>query len=186
MGKSTVAAMFADLGIPVHDADATVHDLYRGEAVAPIEAAFPGTTQAGAVDRKLLSRRLSENPALFETLERIVHPMVRKAELAFLGRNRDAGCSLVLLDIPLLFETKAEDRVDAVVVVTCDPQIQRERVLKRPGMTREKFDLILSRQVPDAVKRAKADYIVDTGGALDSTRRQVAEIVKQLTSHEGP
>lgn len=186
MGKSTVAAMFADLGIPVHDADATVHDLYRGEAVAPIEAAFPGITQAGAVDRKLLSRRLSENPALFETLERIVHPMVRKAELVFLEHNREAGCSLVLLDIPLLFETKAEDRVDAVVVVTCDPQIQRERVLKRPGMTREKFDLILSRQVPDAVKRAKADYIIDTGGALDSTRRQVAEIVKQLTSHEGP
>jgi dephospho-CoA kinase len=186
MGKSTAAAMFADLGIPVNDADAVVHELYQNEAVAPIEAAFPGVTRAGGVDRKELSRRLSENPALFKTLETIVHPLVRKAEAAFLRHHRAAGSPVVLLDIPLLFETKAEDRVDTVVVVTCDPEIQKERVMKRPGMTEEKFALILSRQVPDAVKRAKADYIIDTGGEFDSTRRQVAAIVQQLTSRKGP
>lgn len=178
MGKSTAAQMFADLGVPVNDADAVVHALYQGEAVAPIEAVFPGATVAGAVDRKELSRQLSENPALFKTLEAIVHPLVRKVEREFLARHRAEKSPLVLLDIPLLFETKAENRVDAVVVVTCDPEIQKERVMKRPGMTEEKFALILSRQVPDAEKRAKADYIIDTGGELDLTRAQVAEIVR--------
>ncbi|CAN7283491.1 dephospho-CoA kinase [Pararhizobium sp. LjRoot238] len=186
MGKSTAAQMFADLGVPVNDADAAVHALYQGEAVAPIEAAFPGATVAGAVDRKELSRQLSENPALFKTLEAIVHPLVRKAERAFLARHRAEKSSLVLLDIPLLFETKAENRVDAVVVVTCDPAIQKDRVMKRPGMTEEKFALILSRQVPDAEKRAKADYIIDTSGELDSTRAQVADIVRQVTSQKRP
>jgi len=186
MGKSTAAQMFADLGVPVNDADAAVHALYQGEAVAPIEAAFPGATVAGAVDRKELSRQLSENPALFKTLEAIVHPLVRKAEREFLARHRAEKSSLVLLDIPLLFETKAENRVDAVVVVTCDPAIQKDRVMKRPGMTEEKFALILSRQVPDAEKRAKADYIIDTSGELDSTRAQVADIVRQVTSQKRP
>jgi dephospho-CoA kinase len=186
MGKSTAAQMFADLGVPVNDADAVVHALYRGEAVAPLGAAFPGATAAGAVDRKELSRQLSENPALFKTLEAIVHPLVRKAERAFLARHRAEKSPLVLLDIPLLFETKAENRVDAVVVVTCDAEIQKERVMKRPGMTEEKFALILSRQVPDAEKRAKADYIIDTSGELDSTRNQVAAIVRQVTGQKDP
>lgn len=186
MGKSTAAQMFADLGVPVNDADAVVHALYQGEAVAPIEAVFPGATVAGAVDRKELSRQLSENPALFKTLEAIVHPLVRNAERAFLARHRAEKSPLVLLDIPLLFETKAENRVDAVVVVTCDPATQKDRVMKRPGMTEEKFALILSRQVPDAEKRAKADYIIDTSGELDSTRAQVAAIVRQVTSQKRP
>ncbi|CAN7175963.1 dephospho-CoA kinase [Pararhizobium sp. LjRoot235] len=186
MGKSTAAQMFADLGVPVNDADAVVHALYRGEAVAPIEAVFPGATVAGVVDRKELSRQLSENPALFKTLEAIVHPLVRKAERAFLARHRAEKSPLVLLDIPLLFETKAENRVDAVVVVTCDPATQKDRVMKRPGMTEEKFALILSRQVPDAEKRAKADYIIDTSGEFDSTRTQVAAIVRQVTTQKRP
>jgi dephospho-CoA kinase len=186
MGKSTAAQMFADLGVPVNDADAVVHALYRGEAVAPIEAVFPGATVAGVVDRKELSRQLSENPALFKTLEAIVHPLVRKAERAFLARHRAEKSPLVLLDIPLLFETKAENRVDAVVVVTCDPATQKDRVMKRPGMTEEKFALILSRQVPDAEKRAKADYIIDTSGEFDSTRAQVAAIVRQVTTQKRP
>ena len=186
MGKSTAAQMFADLGVPVNDADAVVHSLYQGEAVAPIEAAFPGAAAAGAVDRKELSRQLAENPALFKKLEAIVHPLVRRAEREFLARQRAKKSPLVLLDIPLLFETKAEGRVDAVVVVTCDPKIQQERVMKRPGMTEEKFALILSRQVPDAEKRAKADYIIDTSGEFDSTRAQVAAIVRQVTSQKGP
>jgi len=186
MGKSTAAQMFADLGVPVNDADAVVHALYQGEAIAPIEAAFPGTTVTGAVDREELSRQLSENPALFNTLEAIVHPLVFQVERQFLARHRAEKSPLVLLDIPLLFETKAESRVDAVVVVTCDPEIQKERGMKRPGMTEEKFALILSRQVPDAEKRAKADYIIDTSGEFDSTRAQVADIVRQVTSQKRP
>jgi dephospho-CoA kinase len=186
MGKSTTAKMFADLGVPVNDADAVVHSLYQGEAVAPIEAKFPGATRDGMVDRAELSRQLSENPALFPALEAIVHPLVRGKEKDFLKSHRTARAPLVVLDIPLLFETKAEARVDAVAVVTCDPEIQRERVMKRPGMTEEKFALILSRQVPDQEKRAKADYIIDTSGEFDSTRAQVAAIVQTLTSQKGP
>ena len=186
MGKSTTAAMFAEMGVPVNDADAVVHALYQGEAVAPIEAAFPGTTKAGSVDRAELSRQLATDPSLFKSLEAIVHPLVREKERAFLDRHRSLNASLVVLDIPLLYETKGESRVDAVAVVTCDPEIQRERVLKRPGMTEEKFALILSRQVPDREKRAKADYIIDTGHGLDSARDQVAAIVQRLTSQKRP
>lgn len=186
MGKSSTAAMFAEMGVPVNDADAIVHALYQDEAVAPIEAAFPGTTKAGSVDRAELSRQLANDPSLFKTLEAIVHPLVREKERAFLDHHSDAGQPLVVLDIPLLFETKGENRVDAVAVVTCDPEIQRERVLKRPGMTEEKFALILSRQVPDREKRAKADYIIDTGDGLDSARDQVAAIVQRLTSQKRP
>jgi len=186
MGKSTTATMFADIGVPVNDADAVVHALYQGEAVAPIEAAFPGAAKAGSIDRAELSRQLANDPALFKTLEAIVHPLVREKERAFLDHHRAAGSPLVLLDIPLLFETKGESRVDAVAVVTCDPEIQRERVLKRPGMTEEKFALILSRQIPDQEKRAKADYIIDTGHGLDSARDQVAAIVQGLTSQKRP
>ena len=186
MGKSTTAAMFAEMGVPVNDADAVVHALYQGEAVAPIEAAFPGTTKAGSVDRAELSRQLATDPSLFKSLEAIVHPLVREKERAFLDRHRALNTPLVVLDIPLLYETKGESRVDAVAVVTCDPEIQRERVLKRPGMTEEKFALILSRQVPDREKRAKADYIIDTGHGLDSARDQVAAIAQRLTSQKRP
>jgi dephospho-CoA kinase len=186
MGKSTTAKMFADIGVPVNDADAVVHALYQGEAVAPIEAAFPGAAKAGNIDRAELSRQLADNPSLFKTLEAIVHPLVREKERAFLDHHRALNAPLVVLDIPLLYETKGESRVDAVAVVTCDPEIQRERVLKRPGMTEEKFTLILSRQVPDREKRAKADYIIDTGHGLDSARDQVAAIVQRLTSQKRP
>jgi dephospho-CoA kinase len=186
MGKSTTAAMFAEMGVPVNDADAVVHALYQGEAVAPIEAAFPGAAKAGSVDRAELSRQLANDPSLFKTLEAIVHPLVREKERAFLDRHRALNTPLVVLDIPLLYETKGESRVDAVAVVTCDPEIQRERVLKRPGMTEEKFALILSRQVPDREKRAKADYIIDTGHGLDSARDQVAAIAQRLTSQKRP
>lgn len=186
MGKSTTAKMFSDIGVPVNDADAVVHALYQGEAVAPIEAAFPGAAKAGSIDRAELSRQLATDSSLFKTLEAIVHPLVREKERAFLDRHRALNTPLVVLDIPLLYETKGESRVDAVAVVTCDPEIQRERVLKRPGMTEEKFALILSRQVPDREKRAKADYIIDTGHGLDSARDQVAAIVQRLTSQKRP
>ncbi len=186
MGKSTTAAMFSDMGVPVNDADAVVHALYQDEAVAPIEAAFPGTAKAGSVDRAELSRQLASDPSLFKVLEAIVHPLVRDKERVFLDHHRAAGAPLVVLDIPLLFETKGDNRVDAVAVVTCDPEIQKERVLKRPGMTEEKFALILSRQVPDREKRAKADYIIDTGDGLDSARDQVAAIVQRLISQKRP
>jgi dephospho-CoA kinase len=186
MGKSTTTRMFAEMGVPVNDADAVVHALYQDEAVAPIGAAFPGAAKAGIIDRAELSRQLANDPSLFKTLEAIVHPLVREKERAFLDRHRAAGAPLVVLDIPLLFETKGESRVDAVAVVTCDPEIQKERVLKRPGMTEEKFALILSRQVPDHEKRAKADYLIDTGHGFDSARGQVAAIVQRLTSQKRP
>jgi len=180
-GKSTTAAMFRDLGVPVHDADATVHDLYRNEAVAPVAAHFPEALVDGAIDRKALSAVLANAPDRFRELEAIIHPLVRARETAFLGAERQKGSPLVVLDIPLLYETSAETRVDKVVVVTCDPAVQRERVLARPGMTEEKFALILSRQMPDAEKRRRADFIIDTGRGLEAAREQVEEIIAKLT-----
>ncbi len=180
MGKSTTAAMFAEAGVPVNDADAVVHDLYRDEAVAPVGAAFPGSIRDGVVDRAELARQLKENPAKFAKLEAIVHPLVRAREQAFLARHRSSGTDMVLLDIPLLFESKGGDRVDVVVVVSCDAAIQRQRVLARPGMTEEKFDMILSRQMPDREKRARADYIVDTGEGIDEARVQVQQIITDI------
>jgi dephospho-CoA kinase len=150
MGKSTTAHMFVDEGIPVNDADAVVHVLYRGKAAPLIEVAFPGTTSGGVVDRARLAEHLATHPADFKRLEAIVHPLVREEELAFRRAAGAAGHDLIVLDIPLLFETGGQDRVDGVAVVTCDPEIQRERVLSRPGMTVDKFEMILSRQVPDA------------------------------------
>lgn len=181
-GKSTTAAMFRDLDIPVHDADATVHDLYRGEAVQPVAARFPGALKDGVIDRKALSALLAEAPEGFHDLEAIIHPLVRAREAAFLAREREKGAPLVVLDIPLLYETGGEARVDKVVVVTCDPQTQRARVLARPGMTEEKFRLILSRQMPDAEKRRRADFIIDTGRGLEAARKQVEEVIAELTS----
>lgn len=180
-GKSTTAAMFRDLGVPVHDADATVHDLYRAEAVAPVAALFPEALENGVIDRKALSAVLARSPERFGELEAVIHPLVRARETAFLDAERRNGAPLVLLDIPLLYETGGEKRVDKVVVVTCDPQTQRERVLARPGMTEEKFQLILSRQMPDAEKRRRADFIIDTGRGLDAAREQVEEIIARLT-----
>ncbi|NLS18980.1 dephospho-CoA kinase [Rhizobium sp. P40RR-XXII] len=180
MGKSTSAKLFAEAGIPANDSDAVVHDLYSGEAVPLVEAAFPGTTSNGKVDRQELSRKLAGEPSGFKRLEAIIHPLVREREREFLERQRQAGADMVVLDIPLLFETGADKRVDKIVVVSCDPQIQRERVLARPGMTEEKFNMILSRQTPDAEKRARADYVIDTGGSIDAARKQVREIVADL------
>jgi dephospho-CoA kinase len=180
MGKSTSAKLFAEAGIPVNDSDAVVHDLYSGEAVPLVEATFPGATADGKVDRQELSRKLADDPSGFKRLEAIVHPLVRERERQFLERQRQAGADMVVLDIPLLFETGADERVDKIVVVSCDPQIQRQRVLARPGMTEEKFNMILSRQTPDAEKRARADYVIDTGGSIDAARMQVREIIADL------
>ncbi|MFC3161701.1 dephospho-CoA kinase [Ciceribacter thiooxidans] len=180
MGKSTTAALFAEQGIPVNDSDRVVHELYRGEAVPLIAAAFPDVIVEGVVDRTKLSENLAKNPANFKILEAIVHPLVRSREQDFLDSARDSGADIVVLDIPLLFETRVQNRVDVVVVVSCDPQLQKERVLKRSGMTEEKFDLILARQVPDKEKRAQADFIIDTGHGIESARRQVGEIISTL------
>ena len=180
MGKSTAAKMFADAGVPVHDSDEAVHRLYAGEAATLIEAAFPGTVVGGAVDRTLLSKQVLGNPVALKRLEAIVHPLVRADADAFLARNRAANAPIVLLDIPLLFETGGRDRVDKVVVVSAPAQIQRERVLARPGMSEEKLASILARQVPDAEKRKRADFTIDTGHSFDDTRAAVKEIIDGL------
>jgi len=179
MGKSTTAAMFAEEGAVVWNADQAVHDLYApgGAAVRPVGDAFPGVVVGGAVDRDRLSAVLGGDETAFRRLETIVHPLVAKGRLADLEAARAAGVKLAVLDIPLLLETGGERGVDAVVVVTTDPDIQAERVLARSGMTRERFDAILSRQIPDAEKRRMADFIVDTGHGLEAARRDVREIV---------
>jgi dephospho-CoA kinase len=177
MGKSTTAAMFAAEGVPVHDADAVVHRLYEGEAAAPIEAAFPGTTVAGRVDRARLAAAVVGHPDRLRRLEAIVHPLVRASEQRFLAEARARKAPVVVLDIPLLFETGAERRVDAVVVVSAPPQVQRERVLARPGMSEEKFAALLAQQIPDAEKRRRADFVVDTGQGFEAARQQVREIL---------
>ncbi len=180
MGKTTTATLFADEGVPVNDADQVVHDLYRSDAVEPIRAMFPDVIVDGVVDRKKLSENLAKNPAKFADLEAVVHPLVRAREKAFLDEQRALGKKVVVLDIPLLFETGADRRVDKIVVVSCEPDVQRQRVLSRPGMTPEKFELILSRQTPDAEKRARADYVIDTGHGIDMARSQVKTLLKEL------
>jgi dephospho-CoA kinase len=182
MGKSTTAKMFADAGIPVIDADRFVHELYRGDAVDAIEYTFPGTTGPDGVDRTRLSKLLAERPDGFKDLENIVHPLVWQKERDALAAAELSGADIVLLDIPLLFENHAETRVDKVVVVTCDPALQRKRVLERPGMTEEKFEMILSRQMPDAEKRKRADFLIDTGLGLDHAAERVKEILHELRS----
>ncbi|AGS19892.1 dephospho-CoA kinase [Rhizobium etli] len=180
MGKSTVGKLFAEAGIPLNDSDAVVHNLYAGEAAPLVNAAFPGTMKDGAVDRHELGRQLALDPEGFKRLEAIVHPLVRKREMEFLAKQQADGAEMVLLDIPLLFETSAWERVDVIVVVSTDPQIQRQRVLAREDMTEEKFDMILSRQTPDAEKRRRADYLVDTSHSIAETRAQVLEIIAEL------
>lgn len=182
MGKSTTAKMFTDAGVPVHDSDETVHRLYAGKAAPLVEAAFPGTTKAGVVDRARLAEKVLGDPAALKTLEAIIHPLVRADADAFLARHRAAGAPIAVLDIPLLFETGGRSRVDKVVVVTAPAKVQRARVLERPGMSEEKFASILAKQVPDAEKRRQADFIVDTGQGFDAARAAVAAIVSELTN----
>ncbi|MDX8531987.1 dephospho-CoA kinase [Mesorhizobium sp. VK25A] len=181
MGKSATAKMFAEAGVPVHDSDETVHRLYSGKAAPLVEAAFPGTTQAGVVDRVKLAGKVLGDPAALKKLEAVIHPLVRADADAFLAKHRAAGAPLAVLDIPLLFETGGRNRVDKVVVVTASPEIQRERVLARPGMSEEKFLSILAKQVPDAEKRRKADFIIDTGHGFDAARKAVEAVIGELT-----
>jgi dephospho-CoA kinase len=185
MGKSTVAAMFAELGVPVFDADAAVHRLQgpAGRVVAAIEAAFPSTTGPEGVNRTALAEAVLGDPDAIRRLEAIVHPAVAEERAAFLDAHRAAP--LVVLDVPLLFETGGDKRVDRVAVVSADPQVQRARVLARPGMTPAKLDAILARQLPDAEKRARADHVVATDVPLAETRAQVARLVACLTGADG-
>ena len=181
MGKSTTAKMFAEAGVPVSDADRMVHALYAGAAVTPIEKAFPGTVSDGVVDRDKLAATVLGNPARLRELEAIVHPLVRAETDAFVERHRQAGAPLIVLDIPLLFETGGMDRVDRILVVTAPADVQRERVLSRPGMTPDAFEAILARQVPDAEKRAKADFILSTAHGFEFARDQVRAIVALMS-----
>jgi len=179
MGKSTTAKLFAEAGAPVYDADATVHLVYEGEAVATIEAAFPGSTADGRVDRTKLSAQVVHDPAAIRRLEQIVHPMLRAYHQKFLDDAERSGAPVAVVDVPLLFETGGENRVDAVVVVTTTPEIQRQRILARDNMTGEKLDAILARQLPDAEKRRRADFVVDTSHGLDPVRLRIRDILNE-------
>ena len=180
MGKSTTAKLFAEAGVPVYDADATVHILYEGEAVPLIEAAFPGTTANGKVDRSLLSVRVVHDAAAMKRLEGIVHPLLGASRQKFFEDAERSGAPVAVVDVPLLFETGGEKRVDAVVVVTTSPENQRERILARGTMTDEALDAILARQLPDAEKRKRADFVVDTSHGLDPVRVQIRDILEQV------
>jgi dephospho-CoA kinase len=179
MGKSTAATLFAEAGVPVYDADATVHMLYEGEAVPAIEAAFPGTTANGKVDRNKLSARVVHDPVAIKRLEQIVHPMLGASRQKFLADAERSGAAVAVVDVPLLFETGGEKRVDAVVVVTTTPELQRQRILARDNMTSEKLDAILARQLPDAEKRRRADFVVDTSDGLDPVRLRIRDILNE-------
>jgi dephospho-CoA kinase len=181
MGKSTTAKFFAEEGVPVHDSDAVVHRLYEGEAVPAIEAAFPGTTANGKVDRDRLSKHLIAHPGDFKKLEALVHPLVRAKEQKFLVDAEKRGAKVVVLDIPLLYETAGDARCDAVVVVSAPAEVQRARMEER-GMSDARFDAIIARQVPDAVKREKADFVVDSGQGFEHARAQVREILRAVAS----
>ncbi len=185
MGKSTTAALFAEAGVPVHDSDAAVHRLYEGDAVAPVEAAFPGVAVDGKVDRAKLAAQLIGKPAAIKRLEAIVHPLVRAATQRFVQAQAAKGARVVVLDIPLLLETGGEKNVDAIVVVSTPSEVQRARVLARPGMTAEKLDALLARQMPDAEKRARAHFVVDTSRSFDSARAQVHGILRAIVASPG-
>lgn len=184
MGKSTTGRMFMDAGVPVHDSDAAVHRLYSGAAAPLIAARFPGTVTDGTVDRARLAEAVLGKPEAFRALEEIVHPLVRQDADAFVAEHRKKGTPIVVLDIPLLFETGGEDRVDRIVVVTAPAEEQRKRVLSRPGMTEEKFAGILARQVPDAEKRRRADFIIDTGKGMEAARKAVRAVIDELSPAE--
>lgn len=180
MGKSTTAKLFAEAGVPVYDADATVHKLYEGEAAPAIEAAFPGTTAGGKVDRQKLSARVVHDPVAMKQLEQIVHPMLGASRQKFFEAAEQAGAPVVVVDVPLLYETGGEKRVDAVVVVTTSAENQRARIMARGTMTSEALDSILARQLPDAEKRKRADFVVDTSHGLDPVRAQIRDILQQV------
>ncbi|MFS2325569.1 dephospho-CoA kinase [Brucella sp. H1_1004] len=180
MGKTTASTMFAEAGVPVYSADDAVHALYAGRAVPLIEAAFPVTVSNGKVDRTKLSASVLGKPEALKKLESIIHPLVHEEEAAFLARARADGADIALIDIPLLFETGGHNRVDKVAVVSAPADIQRARVLARPGMTEEKFAAILARQMPDAEKRARADFIIDSSGDFEETRAQITAIIAEL------
>jgi dephospho-CoA kinase len=180
MGKSTTAKLFVEAGVPVYDADAAVHKIYEGEAAPAIEAAFPGTTIDGKVDRVKLSSRVLHNPAAIKQLEQIVHPMLGASRQKFLDDAERSGAPVAVVDVPLLFETGGEKRVDAVVVVTTTPEVQRERILARDNMTNDKIEAILARQLPDAEKRKRADFVVDTSHGLDPVRARIRDILAEV------
>jgi dephospho-CoA kinase len=182
MGKSVTAKMFAEAGVPVHDADAVVHRLYEGEATPAIEAAFPGTTANGKVDRDKLGKRVLGDAAAIARLEAIVHPLVAEARDKFLSDAERSGAPVAVLDIPLLYETKGDTRCDAVVVVSAPADVQRQRALERPGMTEQKLETILARQMPDAEKRQRAEFVVDTSLGFDHAREQVRDILRAVTT----
>lgn len=180
MGKSTTAKLFEEAGVPVYDADATVHKVYEGEATSAVEAAFPGSTANGKVDRQKLSTMVVNNADAMKRLETIVHPMLRSHQLKFLNDAEQSGAPVAVLDVPLLYETGGENRVDAVVVVTTTPEIQRARILARENMTPDKLDAILARQLPDPEKRRRADFVVDTSHGLDPVRQRIGEILREV------
>lgn len=181
MGKSTTARFFAEAGVPVHDADAVVHELYDGDAAPKIEAAFPGTTVDGKVNREQLAKRVLGDKTALKRLEAIVHPLVRREEERFLAAAAASGAKVAVLDIPLLFETGGDRRCDAVVVVSASARLQRIRAFGREGMTEEKFAALLAKQMPDVEKRRRADFVVDTSKGFDSARTQVLQILNQLS-----
>jgi dephospho-CoA kinase len=187
MGKTTAARVFRDLGVPVYDADGAVHDLLAagGAAVAGVEAAFPDVVQGGAVDRQALGRRVFDDPAALARLEAILHPMVRRRQVRFLQAASRRGCRLVVLDVPLLLETGGDGRCDGVVVVSAPTAVQRQRVLRRPGMTAARFDSILARQMPDAEKRRRADFVVATGLGRRFSLRSISDIVRVAETWRG-
>ncbi|HEX9070865.1 MAG TPA: dephospho-CoA kinase [Pseudolabrys sp.] len=182
MGKSATAKMFAEQGVPVHDADAAVHQLYESEATPLIEAAFPGTTGGGKVNRDKLAQQVLGDTDAIKKLEAIVHPLVRNAEERFLTEAERKGATVAVLDIPLLFETGGDKRCDAVVVVSSPPDVQRARAFERPGMTEQKFAAVLAKQMPDADKRAMADFVVDTSKGFDAARAQVRDILARVVT----
>lgn len=185
MGKSAAAERFASHGIPVFNADLCVHQLYEGAAVAAIEAAFPGVTRGGKVDRKLLSETLANSAERLRQLEAIVHPLVVAAEIEFLRAQEKEGAKLAVLEIPLLFETGAEKRVDVTVVLSAPEAVQRERVLARPGMTADKLEHLLARQLSDAERRARADYVVDSGLPLADMHAELDRLLESLRGRNG-
>jgi len=186
MGKSTTAKFFAEEGVPVHDADAAVHRLYESEAMPLIEAAFPGTTEGGKVDREKLGQRVLGDAAAIKKLEQIVHPLVAAARDRFLAEAETSGAKVAVLDIPLLYETGGEALCDAVVVVSAPADVQRQRAFERPGMTEQKFGAILAKQMPDEEKRARADFVVDTSLGYEAAHRQVRDILARVGTMANP
>jgi dephospho-CoA kinase len=185
MGKSRTATFFAEAGVPVHDSDAAVHALYEGEAALLIESAFPGTTAGGKVDRAKLAATVLGDDAALASLEAIVHPLVSKVRDTFLAEAQARGAPVVVLDVPLLFETGGQQNCDAVVVVSAPPEMQRRRAFERPGMTEEKFIALVAKQMPDAEKRQRADFVVDSSQSFDHARAQVRDILRVVAKMRG-